>query len=81
MHLCEFRRGGPTSSKYVTKRWVTVVPQRKDIVRLNGEMYTVSDRYIGIDDHVVLFIEPAPAIAGNKYWIFPRKRDYAREDD
>ena len=81
MYACEFRKGSPLSSGYVTQKWVPVIPQRKDIVRLGGEMYTVTDRYIGIYDHVVLFIKPMPEIAGDKHWILPRKRNYAREDE
>ena len=81
MYMCEFRTGSPTRSKYMARKWVQLVPQRKDIVRLDGQMYTISRRYIGMDDHIVLFITPAPEVLGNKLWVFPRRRKYAREDD
>jgi hypothetical protein len=58
-----------------------MIPQQGDIVRFEAEMYTVSARYIGMDDHVVVFVKPAPEISGHKAWVFPKRRKYDREDD
>ena len=81
MYLCEFRTGSPVSSGYMIRKWVTVLPIQNDIVRIAGQMHTVSDRYIGMDDHAVVFVKPAPEISGHKVWVFPRRRKYDREDD
>jgi hypothetical protein len=80
MYHVEFRVGNPVSSEFLDKKWVPVVPQRKDIVRLGGKMYTVEHRYIGVDDHIVLFIKRDPGISGDKHWKYPLSRRYARED-
>ena len=81
MYLCEFRKGMPSYSENIRSAWVPTIPQQGDIVRLGAEMYTVSARYIGMDDHVVIFVKPSTEISGHKAWVFPKRRKYDREDD
>jgi len=80
MYPIEFRVGNPVSSSYLDRKWVPIIPQRRDIVRLGGKMYTVGHRYIGLDDHIILFLKRDPSIS-DKHWVFPLRRKYAREDE
>ena len=78
MNLIEFRVGTIRNSLFYMRKWTPFLPQVGDHVRLNGLIYRVIDRYIGMDDHTVIFLENAFGVSANQEWVFPKKRSYNR---
>lgn len=72
MKVYEFREGTPSESKYLTRKWVPTTLQQGDLVMLGGVFYIIYSRFLGMGEHIVVFVNrPKHPVSTQEAWVYP----------